>query len=97
VLILIRNVDVISDWFAGLCNTTCTKEHEPRSTLGITSFSETQKCKRSLLQWDTSRSCYEQGQLEGGERAGDRQTEEIALALVPEPADGPTPSQMRQD
>lgn len=40
---------------------------------------------------------YEQGQLEGGERAGDRQTEEIALALVPEPADGPIPSQMRQD
>lgn len=35
--------------------------------------------------------------LKGGERAGGRQTEEIALAFASEPADAPTPSQMRQD
>jgi hypothetical protein len=42
IMTLIRNVNVISDWFAGLPHSTRTKEHALRSTPGITSFSETQ-------------------------------------------------------
>jgi hypothetical protein len=97
-MILIRNVSNVR-LACSAAYSTRTKEYALRSIPGITSFSETQDAKWSLLQWLLQKATIvcEQDNFEGGERAGGRQTEEIALASLSEPADDLTPSQMRQD